>query len=218
MRKAYAVYLAVVVPALVAALFYFGYASTRFLGAIKYADSVHQAGQAPATPLAEAVRLSGEILTKAEKLNEQVARVEQKTEQIARAEMARAEAEYAEQASAQLVRLEKALNGAFPQAPAKSTAIAAKVQPAAYYAPSCSDMGHLEQAVNPTPRGSQYKGQLLVSTDGQLGEPCLGPGEYAHATLGKVVVGKNPRKSLKPGTYAAPGGTVTILGTKPKRK
>lgn len=81
-------------------------------------------------------------------------------------------------------------------------------------APTCADLGALRQAINPTPRGSQYRGQLLVSSGGTAGaaSPCYRPGTYAHPTLGKFSVGKvaGSRKLAK-GEHTAPGGTVTIL-------
>jgi len=81
-------------------------------------------------------------------------------------------------------------------------------------APNCADLGALRQASNPTPRGSQYRGQLLVASGDTSGaaSPCYRPGTYVHLTLGKFRVGKvaGSRKLAK-GEHAAPGGTVTIL-------
>lgn len=76
-------------------------------------------------------------------------------------------------------------------------------------APSCADLSHLRQAVNPTPNGTQYRGQLLVArgTGARL-EPC--GDTFIYTDLTNEGYQSESGGPLPPATYPLPYGTLIV--------
>lgn len=71
-------------------------------------------------------------------------------------------------------------------------------------APSCADLSHLRQAVNPTPRGTPYTGQLLIANGtGVRPKPCTRAPAFGNT-------GSFSAGVLQPGKYQLPYGTLTV--------
>lgn len=204
MKKAYAVYLAVTVPFLLVALFFFGEAAKRFVAVDQAIARLHATEQAAGKAAAKPAPVIA-------------------PRPVAPAESARNEAARRSEAAslAQMKRLEKALEDAFPDPPAPpATPVSGAVtdsRPGAGAsvnlggAPDRAPLAGLKQAVNPTPGGSSYQGQLLWGYSGaKRHRREIYSGGIVHPTLGRVGIRRGVQPKLAPGTYQLPYGKLTV--------